>query len=79
MALKSLRETPEEFAANTILYRLAEALGYRKRETILEGLPNGDPGWPILNIIDADPDEVLNKAIRVIRKIHVEVEEKEER
>lgn len=58
MALKALSETPEEFWGNTILFKLAVALGYPWVET------HGDP-----RTITAEPDEVLEEALEAIQQV----------
>lgn len=58
--LHRLEDTPENTWGNTILYRLAEALDYPKE---VRGGDVNNPQWSIV----ADPDEVLEEALKYVR------------
>lgn len=61
--LKPLAETPEEFWSNTILFTLANALGYESTRVPVADAPGG------MRMIDADPDEVLQRAVEAIWRL----------
>lgn len=60
--LLPLRETDEQFHTNTILFKLADALGYSSEEE-----PTFDrEGRETIRTIVADPDTVLEHALSAI-------------
>lgn len=60
MSKHRLEDSPENTWGNTILFRLAEVLGYPAQ-------PTGDVTSPVRHII-ADPDDVLEEALETIWK-----------
>lgn len=56
--LKPLAKTPERLHGNTILFKLAEALGYEKTPRFEEKF--------VTNVIHAEPDRVLDEALEII-------------
>lgn len=57
--LHTLKDTPEETWGNTVLFRLAQALGYGFTYS-------GDVSNPDRSIV-VDPDEVLESTLKIIR------------